>query len=213
MGALKWILPIVGANLVYEAVSRSDFILAMAAVGVWRTWWCDALDHDKIDGWKVLARIVRWTLFGSVAVTFWRAKETAEYLACAIVFTFLVFWRQGWLRPTWNAMRELRLPKRAPSAPQIEEPHSEPIVERPAVVVRPVAKPEVVPVTHSAPTPPPPAAKAKNPSLPDYKAEGEQAFAAFQQRDAELRRKVSELLLRLSKLKEDADGHEQGRRR
>lgn len=201
MGALKWILPIVGANLVYEAVSRSDFILAMAAVGVWRTWWCDALDHDKIDGWKVLARIVRWTLFGSVAVTFWHAKETAEYLACAIVFAFLVFWRQGWLLPTWNAVREFRLPRKTSFASQTRESVAAPTVARPIEVVRPVAKPEVVPVSHAAPTPPPPAAaKTKKPSLPDYKAEGEQAFVAFQKRDAELRRKVSELLLRLSKL-------------
>ncbi len=200
MGALKWILPIAGANLVYEAVSRSDFILAMLAVGVWRTWWCDVLDHDKIDGWKVFARIVRWTLFGSVAVTFWHAKETAEYLACAIVFAFLVFWRQGWLLPTWNAVREFRLPRKTSFASQTREPVAAPTVARPIEVVRPVAKPEPVPVTHVVPTPPPPAAKAKKTSLPDYKAEGEQAFAAFQKHDAELRRKVSESLLRLSKL-------------
>jgi len=187
MAVLRWLMPIGAAVLFYEAAAQSDIIIGFIAFGVLRSWWKDLLDlHDPKKG-VIIGRISRWALLGGICVQLLVATKAEEYIACAILFVFVLLWKIGKLPDVWHSIRrfwnkacEVELPK---FCTEQHHDYNKPVV-----------------VCHAEDRPQNPKQELSDSRVDKYKAAAGQELAAFMAHDAEVRMSHEALMKRLSQL-------------
>lgn len=192
----RWILPFCAAALFYEAVVQSDIIIGFVAFGVLRSWWKDVLNlHDPKKA-VIVNRIARWALLGGIAGQLIVATKIEEYVACAVLFCFVLLWKYGKLPTVWAAVRGV-FGKASWSSPErtaadSESAHS---IEsgRQLTFPKPLIA-DVVVVCHNEGS-----ADAEDDSRKgEYRAEAEKMLAEFMVRYQEVRTEHDALLAKLA---------------
>ena len=197
----RWILPFCAAALFYEAVVQSDIIIGFVAFGVLRSWWKDVLNlHDPKKA-VIVNRIARWALLGGIAGQLIVATKIEEYVACAVLFCFVLLWKYGKLPTVWAAVRGV-FGKASWSSPErtaavSESAHSiesgrQPTSPKPLIA-------DAVVVCHNEG----PADAEDDSRKGEYRAEAEKMMSDFMVRYRDVRTAQDALMLRLAEFKGD----------